>query len=80
MSESKGYLLDEETMEMLGTLTDFVAGPGFDGFLAFVEQKVARMAAGECDCGGAHDIGPVPATAVRLNVERLSMAIDAATS
>ena len=70
------YVLDEETFGMVDFLVTYVAEAGFEGFLAHVDQRVAKAKA-DCSCGGTHDDMPEPNRAtIRGNLDRLVQALE----
>ena len=57
------------TMDMVEHMTRYLSGPGFPGFMAWVDQEYAGKT---CGVGGDH----VPsAMATRVNLDRLGNAI-----
>jgi hypothetical protein len=55
-----------------GLMAEYLAGPGFDGWFAWINQQI-RQLADECPtCGGTHDLSPADASAVRENLERFA--------
>lgn len=59
----------EIVSDMIKTMAGYLSGPGFDGFLAWVDQQ--RQVVG-CDCGRHHGID---AKAIRANLRQLHDAI-----
>jgi hypothetical protein len=71
------YTLDHAGMEMTSVILAYTAGPGFDGFAAFLDQWIARIRT-ECRCGQKHDLPPVDISIVRGNLDRLKASVEGA--
>jgi hypothetical protein len=73
----QGYLIDEQSFEMVAILVEFVAERGFDGFTAFIDQRVKECDE-QCECGGQLHGMTVEPSVIRTNLERLRSTIEGA--
>lgn len=67
------YQISSDAIKMGADMANFLCGPGFDGFLAWLDQD---MAAGKCECGRVHLL---EAKKVRRNLDLFREAFDAAS-
>jgi hypothetical protein len=62
--------VEQDDVYAIGLMAEYLAGPGFTGWLAYLDQEVKQVAT-ECpSCGGSHELPPVDADVVRANLGR----------
>jgi hypothetical protein len=54
----------------IGLMAEYLAGPGFTGWLAYLDQQVQQTRTACKDCGHPHALPDVDAATVRANLER----------
>lgn len=62
--------MDDDDIYAIGIMAEYLAGPGFDGWLAYLDQQVAQMAIACPSCGHPHELPSVNASVVRANLAR----------
>jgi hypothetical protein len=60
---------EEEEQLAVALMAEYLAGPGFDGWLAWVDQQSRQMRDRCPDCGHPHELPEVDAAIVRANLE-----------
>jgi hypothetical protein len=66
----------DDFLEMSVTMARYLQGPGFDGFVAWLDQLVAQAAAACPDCEHPHQLPAVDIPIVRGNLHRLIRALE----
>jgi hypothetical protein len=67
--------MDEDDLYAIGVMAEYLAGPGFDGWLAYLDRQIAQMAV-ECpDCGRPHILPSADAETVRANLRRYAQLV-----
>ena len=54
----------------VGIMAEYLAGPGFDSWLAYLDQQVQETRTACRECGHSHELPDVDAATVRANLER----------